>query len=94
MIPAQKLTAAVETYFSDLRRLRASGGATGERSSYVPLANLLNAVGAALKPKVFCVVELADQGSGHPDIGLYASKQVQRGKPREGQVPGAWRSWK
>ena len=87
MIPAQKLTAAVETYFSDLRRLRASGGATGERSSYVPLANLLNAVGAALKPKVFCVVELADQGSGHPDIGLYASKQVQRGKPREGQVP-------
>ena len=87
MIPAQKLTAAVETYFSDLRRLRASGGATGERSSYVPLANLLNAVGAALKPKVFCVVELADQGSGHPDIGLYASKQVQRGMPREGQVP-------
>ena len=87
MIPAQKLTAAVETYFSDLRRVRASGGATGERSSYVPLANLLNAVGAALKPKVFCVVELADQGSGHPDIGLYASKQVQRGMPREGQVP-------
>ena len=87
MIPARKLTAAVETYFGDLRRLGASGGATDERSSYLPLANLLNAVGGSLKPKVFCVVELADQGSGHPDMGLYAAKQVQKGKPRQGQVP-------
>ena len=87
MIPAKKLTATVEAYFEDLRRLRASGGATDERSSYVPLANLLNAVGGSLKPKVFCVIELADQGSGHPDMGLYAAKQVQKGKPRQGQVP-------
>ena len=82
-----KLTAAVEAYFADLGRVRASGGATGERSSYGPLANLLNAVGATLKPKVFCVQELADQGVGHPDFGLYAAKQVQRGQPREGQPP-------
>ena len=81
------LTAAVETYFTDLGRVRASGGATGERSSYGPLANLLNAVGASLTPKVFCVGELADQGAGHPDFGLYAAKQVQRGRPREGQTP-------
>ena len=81
------LTAAAETYFADLGRVRASGGATGERSSYGPLAQLLNAVGAALKPKVFCVGELADQGAGHPDFGLYAAKQVQRGQPREGQTP-------
>ena len=82
-----KLTAAVEAYFADLGRVRASGGATGERSSYGPLANLLNAVGATLKPKVFCVGELADQGAGHPDFGLYAAKQVQKGRPREGQTP-------
>ena len=82
-----KLAAAVETYFADLRRVRASGGATGERSSYGPLANLLNAVGATLKPRVFCVQELADQGAGHPDFGLYAAKQVQKGRPREGQAP-------
>ena len=82
-----KLTAGVETYLADLGRIRVSGGATGERSSYGPLANLLNAVGATLKPKVFCVGELADQGAGHPDFGLYAAKQVQRGRPREGQVP-------
>ena len=82
-----KLAAAVEAYFADLRRMRASGGATGERSRYGPLANLLNAVGAALKPKVFCVGELADQGAGHPDFGLYAARQVQRGRSREGQAP-------
>ena len=82
-----KLTASVETYFDDLRRVRASGGSTGERSSYGPLANLLNAVGATLKPKMFCVGELADQGAGHPDFGLYTAKQVQKGRPREGQIP-------
>ena len=82
-----KFTAAVEAYFTDLGRVRASGGATGERSSYGPLANLLNAVGVVLKPKVFCVGELADHGAGHPDFGLYASKQVQRGRPKEGQIP-------
>ncbi len=82
-----KLTAAAEAYFADLRRVRASGGATGERSSYGPLAGLLNAVGATLKPKVFCVLELADQGAGHPDFGLYTARQVQRGRPREGQAP-------
>ena len=72
-----RLTDVVETYLADLRRVRASGGATGERSSYGPLANLLHAVGATLKPKVFCVGELADQGAGHPDFGLYAAKQLQ-----------------
>ncbi len=81
------ITAAVETYLADLGRVHASGGATGERSSYGPLANLLNAAGTALKPRVFCVQELADQGAGHPDFGLYAAKQVQRGQPREGQTP-------
>ena len=82
-----RLTAAVETYLADLQRVRASGGATGERSSYGPLASLLNAIGAALKPKVFCVGELADQGAGHPDFGLFSAKQVQKGQPKQGQVP-------
>ena len=82
-----RLTAAVETYFAALHRVRASGGATGERSHYTALDNLLTAVGATLKPKVFCVPELADQGAGHPDFGLYAAKQVQRGQPKQGQTP-------
>ena len=82
-----RLTVAVETYFAALRRVRASGGVTGERSHYTALDNLLTAVGATLKPKVFCVPELADQGAGHPDFGLYAAKQVQRGQPKQGQTP-------
>ena len=82
-----KLTQAVEAYFTELRLVRGSGGATDERSLYVPLANLLNAVGGALKPKVFCVQELADQGAGHPDFGLYTTQQVQKGKPKSGQKP-------
>ncbi len=83
----RKLAAAAEGYFADLRRVRASGGATQERSLYGPLDNLLTAVGATLRPKVFCVQELADQGAGHPDFGLYAARQVQKGAPREGQTP-------
>ena len=82
-----KLTTAVETYLTDLHRIRASGGATGERSYYGPLENLLNAIGSTLKPKVHCVGELADQGAGHPDFGLYAAKQIQKGQPKQGQVP-------
>ena len=45
--------AAVEDYLDDLRKIRSSGGATGERSYYPPLTNLLNAVGSTLKPKGF-----------------------------------------
>ena len=79
----KKFPRVVEDYLADLRRIRVSGGATGERSGYGPLANLLNEIGGGLKPKVFCVSELADQGAGHPDFGLYAAKQVQRGGSRK-----------
>ena len=87
MATATQFETAVEHYFADLGRVRASGGATGERSTYGPLASLLNAVGGTLRPKVFCVGELANQGAGHPDFGLYAARQVQRGRPRAGQTP-------
>ena len=84
---SSKFIQVVEAYFTDLRLARGSGGATNERSLYGPLANLLNAVGGALRPKVFCVQELADQGVGHPDFGLYTTQQVQKGKPKSGQKP-------
>ncbi len=82
-----RLTSIVEGYLEDLRRVRASGGATAERSTYAALANLFDLIGATLRPKVVCVPELADQGAGHPDFGLYAAGQVQRGTPRQGQTP-------
>ena len=86
-MPDGKLKQAAEAYFTDLRLVRSSGGATDERSLYVPLANLLNAVGGALRPKVFCVQDLANQGAGHPDFGLYTTRQVQKGKAKSGQKP-------
>ena len=88
MAPMTGFPSIVETYLGDLRRIRASGGATAETSSYAPLENLFNAVGARLKPKVFCVGQLKDQGAGHPDFGLYGAKQVQRGgQPSVGELP-------
>ncbi len=82
-----RLTKAVEDYLSDLRKIRASGGGTPELSYHPPLINLLNAVGGALRPKVFCINELSNQGAGHPDIGLYSGRQVRKGQPQEGQLP-------
>ena len=78
---------AAEAYFAALRRVRASGGGTGERSHYPALEHLLGTVGKGLKPKVFCIQEGADQGAGHPDFALYTAQQVQRGTPRAGQLP-------
>ncbi len=83
----EKLRAAVEAYFDELGKVRASGGGTGELSYYPALEKLLGAVGGSLKPKVFPVSNLADQGAGHPDFGLYAAKQVRKGQPSEGQMP-------
>ena len=86
-VTGRKLTVAVEEYFAELRRIRVTGGGTGELSYYPPLNNLLNAVGGSLRPKVHCVSQLAQQGAGHPDFGLYAARQVSKGQPRQGQLP-------
>ncbi len=82
-----KLKAAVEDYFAELRRIRGTGSATGELSYYPPLNNLLNAVGGSLRPRVFSISQLAQQGAGHPDFGLYAARQVSKGQPKQGQTP-------
>ena len=84
---ATKLTSIVEEYFSMLRLTQSTGAATGEQSTYPAITNLLNAIGATLRPKVFCLSQMANQGAGHPDFGLFAASQVQRGKVKTGQVP-------
>ena len=87
MPDSKKLVTAVEDYFDDLRKIKASGGGTAETSYYPPLTNLLNAVGGSLKPRVFCVSQLAQQGADHPDFGLFAAKQVSKGQPKHGLLP-------
>ena len=79
----------MEACFRDLRSIRASGGGTHERPHCPPLVNLLNAVGSSLRPRVFCVSEMAGQGAGHPDIGLFGAKQLQKGRLKQGQTPEA-----
>lgn len=86
-VPSNKLIAAVEAYFASLGQVHASGGGTRELSYYPALDALFGAVGASLKPKVYPVSNLANQGAGHPDFGLYSAKQVQKGCPRDGQRP-------
>ena len=76
----KKFPSVVEAYLGDLPQIRASGGATGERWGYGPLANLINEIGGGLRPKVFCVGELADQRAG-----------ASRRSPLTGSE--VWRSW-
>jgi hypothetical protein len=59
-------------YLAGIARIRGTGAGTGEISYYGCLAGALNAVGATLKPRVFCVPNLRNRGAGFPDMGLFA----------------------
>jgi Type ISP C-terminal specificity domain/N-6 DNA Methylase len=77
-------------YIQDLRDIRSSGAAVKETSYYGALANLLNEVGKTLKPKVRCIINLANRGAGLPDGGLFTPDQFQRAseaQPLPGQLP-------
>ncbi|MFH1057790.1 MAG: type ISP restriction/modification enzyme [Pseudomonadota bacterium] len=77
----------VETFFSELHRIHATGGGTSETSYYPPMANLLNELGKKLSPKVHCLSQLANTGAGSPDYGIFTQDQIQLGEPRPGQQP-------
>ena len=59
----------LETYLRELRDIHCTGAAVPETSYYGPLANLLNELGKGLKPKVRCLLQLANSGAGMPDGG-------------------------
>ncbi len=82
-----KLISIVENYFAAVRDIHHLGSGTKERSFYPAFAELLGAVGQLLKPRVICLSDLGNTGAGHPDFGLYAASQVQKGEPRKGQFP-------
>ena len=79
----------LETYLRELRDIRATGASVPETSYYGPLANLLNETGKSLKPKVRCVINLANRGAGIPDGGLFTPDQIKRDDPNpiKGQAP-------
>jgi hypothetical protein len=80
---------ALESYLRDLRDIRATGSAVRETSYYGPLATLLNTLGATLRPRVRCVINLRNRGAGIPDGGLFTADQFARGEeePPAGQLP-------
>jgi hypothetical protein len=79
----------LEAYLRDLYEIRSTGAAVKETSYYPALANLLNAVGGQLKPRVRCVINLRNQGAGLPDGGLFTPDQLQKGaeEPHDGHPP-------
>jgi len=79
-----------ESYFRELRDIRSCGAAVKETSYYPALSNLLNEVGKRLKPRVRCIVNLANRGAGLPDGGLFTAEQFQKpsdAEPLSGQPP-------
>jgi len=72
------MTDPTATYLQDLRDIRSTGANVKETSFYPALSNLLNEVGKTLKPKVRCVINLANRAAGLPDGGLFTPDQFQR----------------
>jgi hypothetical protein len=72
----EAMTNALETYLGELRAMRSSGGVVKETSGYGALANLFNAVGQTLKPKVQCFIHVRNSGAGFPDGGLFTPDQL------------------
>ena len=80
----------LENYLRELRDIRSSGAGVPETSYYAALSNLLNEVGKKLKPRVRCVIHLADRGAGLPDGGLFTAEQFRKRpseRPLDGQKP-------
>ena len=64
----------VRAYLTACARIHRLPG-TDERSFGPALSELLNAIGGDLSPAVTCVMELQNQGEGHPDGGLFTPDQ-------------------
>ncbi|HEV2424423.1 MAG TPA: DNA methyltransferase [Terriglobia bacterium] len=80
----------LENYLRELREIRATGAGVEEESYYAPLAALFNELGKKLKPRVKCLLQLANRGAGKPDGGLFSTEQFEKShdlEPIQGQAP-------
>lgn len=81
----------VEAYLRTIMDIRRTGSAVPETSYYPALNELFNAIGRKLKPRVLCVINLANKGAGLPDGGFFTADQFSRKADPEftpsGQVP-------
>jgi hypothetical protein len=79
---------ALETYLSGIRDVRFSGEGVSELSYYPALSQLLEEVGAGLKPKVRCVMNLKNHGAGLPDGALFTADQLRGRRADLGALGG------
>jgi len=54
----------LEAYLGEIRDIRSMGAAVAEESGYPILRDLFNEIGKGLKPKVRCVINIANAGTG------------------------------
>jgi hypothetical protein len=71
-------------FLADIRSTLSTGANTKETSFYPAIRDLLNAAGTYLKPSVFAVMNLKNQGGGLPDGGLFSIDQF----PKQGLPTG------
>jgi hypothetical protein len=65
----------IEAFFTDLRDTHLSGVGVKETAYYPYLANLLDAIGKTLKPRVRCIIHPRSIGAGLPDGALITIDQ-------------------
>jgi len=68
----------IERYLTDMGEVRGTRSNVPETSFYSALERLLTDIGKTLSPKVRCVINLANQGAGLPDGGLFSADQFRR----------------
>ena len=73
-------TSLLDTYLDEVRRVRSVKVGTAETSFYPAMGTLLNAAGAQLKPRVFCLHHPSGD-AGIPDFGLFEHAQFRRDEP-------------
>ena len=81
----------LEKYLAACRVAHATQAATPETAYYPAFQSLLESAGGGLKPRVFCVMGLKNQGAGMPDGGFFTPDQFVKGedtKLKPGQVAG------
>ena len=77
----------IEQYIAAMRTAHSFGSHTAETSFYTPLANVLNAVGENLKPRVVFVAHPGSRGAGLPDGGLFPVAKKSQVAPLPNQRP-------
>jgi hypothetical protein len=70
----------IESFRDAVGAIRATRAGTPETAYYPAVANLFDAIGKTLRPRVLCVPHPARGNAGIPDFGLFEQTQLRRGE--------------